>query len=64
MNSASMATNLLGRPVRLRERPVGCPTDQGAIAAVSLDEQGFHFLILIDGRLVFVEKPDDLRILD
>jgi hypothetical protein len=64
MNSASMATNLLGRPVRLRERPVGCATEEGSIAAVTIDDQGFHFLILIDGRLVSVEKPSDLTVLD
>lgn len=64
MNSASMATNLLGRPVRLRERPVGCTTDEGSIAAVTINDQGFHFLILADHWLVPIDKPDELTVLD
>ena len=64
MNSASMATNMLGRPDRLHERPVGCATDEGSIAAVTIDQQGFHFLILVDRRLVPIDKVSDLTVLD
>jgi hypothetical protein len=59
-----MATNLLGRPVRLRERPTQCAFDEGSIAAVSIDDQGYHFLVLLDRRLILVDKPSDLLVLD
>ena len=64
MNVASMTTNLLGRPVRLRERPTDCASDEGSIAAVSIDDHGYHFLVLVDGRLVPIDKASDLIVLD
>jgi hypothetical protein len=63
MNSASMATNLLGQSVRLRERPVGCESDEGTIALVAIDTRGVHFLILVGGRLVLVDSADQLTVL-
>ena len=64
MNSASMATNLLGRPVRFKERPKGCETDQGSIAPVSIDQQGVHFVILVGNALIQVDSPDKFLVLD
>lgn len=64
MNSASMATNLLGRPVRLRDHPEGTGADTGTIVLVAIDEQGVHFLVLVGGRLVRVEGVDQLTLLD
>lgn len=64
MNSASMATNLLGRPVRLRRRPDGCASDEGSVALVMIDSQGFHFLILVDGRLITIDGLDEFTVLD
>lgn len=64
MNSASMATNLLGRSIRLRERPVQCATDEGTICMVSIDDRGTHFLVLVDGRLLLIESCDEFVILD
>ncbi len=64
MNSASMATNLLGRAVRLRERPPDCSSDEGTIALVLIQGKEIHFLVLVEGRLVRVEKAEQLCILD
>jgi hypothetical protein len=64
MNSASMATNLLGRAVRLRERPPGCRSDEGSIPLVTIQRREVRFLILVDGRLVRVESADQFRVLD
>jgi hypothetical protein len=65
MNSASMATNLLGRSVRLARQPSGSATDRGTIALVSIDkDQKVHFLILVEGKLVPVEDAADLEVLD
>jgi hypothetical protein len=64
MNSASMATNLLGRSVRLRERPVSCSTAEGSIALISIDDRGTHFLVLVDGQLISVESAEAFRVLD
>ena len=64
MNSASMATNLLGRSVRLTKPPEGCRTDSGTIALVSIDDRGVHFLVLVDGRLVLITDCADLVIVD
>jgi hypothetical protein len=65
MNSATMATNLLGRPVRLKQRPEGFEVTEGQIALVSMDQRGVHFLVLLkDGRLVPVDHPNDLVVLD
>jgi hypothetical protein len=64
MNSASMATNLLGRAVRLRDRPSDCPSDEGTIALVLIRGQEIHFLVLVEGRLVRVEGVEQLRVLD
>jgi hypothetical protein len=64
MNSAAMATNLLGRAVRLRDRPPGCETNEGTIALVTIQGSEVHFLVLVDGRLVWVENGDQVRVLD
>jgi hypothetical protein len=64
MNSASMATNLLGRAVRLAQRPAGCDTDEGSIVLVSIKGQEIQLLVLVAGRLVRVESVDQVRILD
>lgn len=64
MNSASMATNLLGRPVRLKERPEGFNTDQGSIALVSIDGREVRFLLLVEGRLITVDSADKFTVLD
>jgi hypothetical protein len=64
MNSAAMATNLLGRAVRLRERPPGCKSDEGTIALVTIQGREVRFLVLVDGRLVWVEDGEQLRVLD
>jgi hypothetical protein len=59
-----MATNLLGRPVRLHEAPPGGQDAEGRIALVAIDEQGIHFLVAVDGRLVYVDRPEKLEVLD
>jgi hypothetical protein len=60
-----MATNLLGRPVRLKQRPEGFEVAEGQIALGSIEQSGFHFLILLkDGRLVPVDHPNDFIVLD
>lgn len=64
MNSAVMATNLLGRPVRLREPPPGCRSPEGEIVLVAMDQEGPHFLLLVEGRLVPVEGLDQFVVLD
>ncbi len=64
MNSASMATNLLGRPVRLRQRPEGCSNDKGTIVLVSIDAQGVHLLVLVEKRLVPVADVAEVLVLD
>ncbi len=64
MNSASMATNLLGRAVRLNEPPPGCGTEQGTIVLVLVQGHEIHFLVLVEGRLVRVESTEQVRILD
>jgi hypothetical protein len=64
MNSASMATNLLGRPVRLNERPPGCEGDTGSIVLVSIDGQGVHFLLLVEGRLIRADSAERFTVLD
>ena len=64
MNSATMATNLLGRPVRLRERLPGRAADTGQIAMVYIDQQGLHYMLLLGGELVQVDRPDQFRVLD
>jgi hypothetical protein len=64
MNSATLATNLLGRPVRLRERPVGFDRDTGQIALIYIDSEGLHFLLLISGRLLRVDKAEQFVVLD
>jgi hypothetical protein len=58
-----MATNLLGRAVRLRETPAGCDSDRGYIALVSIDNQGVHFLIEVGGRLIPVDSCDKIVVL-
>jgi hypothetical protein len=63
MNSASMATNLLGRAVRLRDKPVGSESDRGYIVLVSIDSQGVHFLVEAGGRLILVESCDQMVVL-
>ncbi len=60
MNSASMATNLLGQSVRLRERPLECTTDRGTIVLVSIDDRGVHFLVQVEGRLIPVDSVEQL----
>jgi hypothetical protein len=64
MNSATLATNLLGRPVRLRERPVGLDSDTGQIAMIYIDSGGLHYLLLVAGRLVQVDRPEQFVVLD
>jgi hypothetical protein len=64
MNSATLATNLLGRPVRLRERLPGRAADTGQIAMVYIDERGLHYVLLLGGELVQVDRPDQFRVLD
>ncbi len=64
MNSATMATNLIGRPIRLRERPAGCSTDEGQIATVFIDSHGMHYVLLVDGRLLTVDDPAAFTVLD
>jgi len=64
MNSAAMATNLLGMPVRLKERPVGCRTDEGSITLVAIDQRGVHFLVLVDHTLIPIDSTDKFVVLD
>jgi hypothetical protein len=64
MNSATLATNLLGRPVCLRERLPGHAADTGQIAMIYLDGQGLHYVLLLAGDLVHVDRPDQFRVLD
>jgi hypothetical protein len=64
MNSATMATNLLGRPVRLVERRVGVETDTGQIALIYIDDRGMHYVLLVAGRLIEVDRPEEFRVLD
>jgi hypothetical protein len=64
MNSATLATNLLGRPVRLRERPAGVDGDTGQMALIYIDAHGLHFVVLIAGRLVQVDRPDQFTVLE
>ena len=64
MNSASMATNLLGRTIRLRERPVQCSTDEGTICLVAIDDRETHFLVLVDGRLIPIDDCNEFVILN
>jgi hypothetical protein len=64
MNSATLATNLLGRPVRLRERLPGRTHDTGQIALIYIDSQGLHYVLLLGGELVPVDRPDQFRVLD
>ncbi len=64
MNSATMATNLIGRPIRLRERPADCATDTGQIATIFIDSGGMHYVLLVDGRLVTVDDPAAFTVLD
>jgi hypothetical protein len=64
MNSASMATNLLGRAIRLKERPAGCSTDLGSIALVLIDAAGLHFLLLVENKLIRAESTEHFLVLD
>jgi hypothetical protein len=64
VNSSTIATNLLGRPIRLCERPAGCSTDTGEIATVFIDAGGVHYVLLVGGRLVQVEDPAAFVVLD
>jgi hypothetical protein len=64
MNSSVMATNLLGRPVRLRERPASCATDTGSITMVWMDNRGIHFLVLLGGQLIAVDSAEQFLVLD
>jgi hypothetical protein len=64
MNSATLATNLLGRPVRLRERPVGLDSDTGRTAMIYIDSGGLHYVLLVAGRLVQVDRPEQFEVLD
>jgi hypothetical protein len=64
MNSATLATNLIGRPVRLRERPAGCSTDTGQITTVYINSEGLHYILLVGGRLVTVADPAAFTVLD
>jgi hypothetical protein len=60
----SLATNLLGRRVRFRERPQGVRTDTGQITALYVDAEGLHYVILVEGRLVHVANGDQLTVLE
>jgi hypothetical protein len=62
MNSASMATNLLGESVVLKDQPEGCSTNLGKIVLVSIDNKGIHFLIEVEGRLLRVDDPADITL--
>jgi hypothetical protein len=64
MNSAAMATNLLGRAVPLRERPADCPSDKGTIALVQIRGEEIRFHVLVEGRLVRIEDAEQFRVLD
>ena len=64
MNSATMVTNLLGRPVRLSERLPGRAADTGQIATIYIDQQGLHYVLLLGGELVQVDRPEQFRVLD
>ncbi|HJT76161.1 MAG TPA: hypothetical protein VJ739_03075 [Gemmataceae bacterium] len=64
MKSSTLATNLVGRPVRLRERRPDCPADTGQIATIFIDEQGMHYVLLVGGRLVQVDDPAAFTVLD
>lgn len=64
MNSASMATNLLGRSVRLKQQPEGCRTCEGSITLVSIDAEGVHFLLLVDGHLITADSADEFTVLE
>ena len=64
MNSATLATNLLGRRVRLHRRPEQCATDCGQIATVYIDNRGMHYVLLIEGRLVPVDDGSEFTVLE
>lgn len=64
MNSATLATNLLGRPVRLRERPVGADSEVGQIAMIYIDSAGLHFVLLVGDRLIQMERMDQFVVLN
>jgi hypothetical protein len=64
MNSATLVTNLLGRPVRLRERRPGRAADTGQIAMIYIDQQGLHYVLLLGGELVQVDGPEQFQVLD
>jgi hypothetical protein len=59
-----MATNLLGRPVRLRQKPDGCSSAEGTIVLVSIDDDGVHLLVLVEKRLIPVADVDGVLVLD
>jgi hypothetical protein len=63
-NNFSLATNLLGRRVRLRERPPGARRDTGRITTLYLDAEGLHYVILLEGRLIQVDDSDELTVLE
>jgi hypothetical protein len=63
-NVFSLATNLLGRRVRLRERPQGAQSDTGRITTLYVDAEGLHYVVLVEGRLVHVENGNQLTVLE
>jgi hypothetical protein len=63
MQHAALATNLLGRRVRLHQKPDGAPTATGEIATVYLDERGLHYVLLLGGRLVRAEDEGQFTVL-
>jgi hypothetical protein len=63
MNATCLATNLLGRRVRLSEPPVGTTKVEGVIASVYLVAEGMHYVVLVDGRLVLVPDGSQLTVL-
>jgi hypothetical protein len=63
MNATCLATNLVGRRVRLSEPPAGTKTAEGVIVSVYLDAEGMHYVVLVDGRLVNVPNGSQLTVL-
>jgi hypothetical protein len=50
--------------VRLHRRPEGCATEVGQISTVFIDDQGMHYVVLVEGRLIHVEKSSDFSVLE